>query len=994
MATLKLLAVSLEDAAAMLTPDGVLDVNVVDLDGMTLLHHAAHSWMPSADSNIARLAEAGADVNRGDKQGKTPLMLAQRLDARAAILKLSPNVDAADGEGNTALLHAVLGYGNVDGAIKQLADAGANLDLQNRQGKTALMLCARNSQYVGRLVKAGAQIDLVDHDGRSALALADPDSIRVLIHANAKFNLFENEPLIRALEQGDLPLAIMLFERGARISTAQDGFRRLKTSLEKIARSKPSLLQSGVQCLDSETTEAFARLIAVHSSSIEVARYEELPATLRRETWLSPEANRKPIAITADRFAAIAPGAGTLRWLEGECEEALPIHRRASRSATPDSQGATHDDAKLVEKLAKFRKKKYPMKFVTLVKASDPLLLEVWNQHAAKLSRQFVFDTWRGLESKDIRYLLARLGIAALPGCVGAAQQIPKLIAALRLADSPSCAPLMSVLMVDGAEARMARQWMLTYPNSAGLGLLPIALGKPSKKRDMAEAGLRFLAFHGHRGLIEAVAAALGADVSSALAELLALDPRCDFLPKNLPVMPVFWRADIYPAPRLKLSGRSLPPDAIDILVRLMSGAGVDVQTLAIDEVLQACDRKSLAEFAWAVFEDWAVKGDKASDWRFSSLAYFGDDLCARKLTPYVREWARSSSTLRATKGLAIMAAIGGDVALTQIQSIALKNKCKPVLECAQQMMQAIARDRSLSTEELEDRLVPTLGLSDAGTFEIDYGSRRFTGSVDVALKPVLRDPSGSLVKTLPSPGKSDDKGRADAQVAVWAALCRELKPTAKLQLERFERAMVDSRRWSGKDFKSLLATHPLLQALIRGLVWGVFQKRSVLAATFRAMPDGGLVDVNGADVKLANSARVGVVHPLLFQPLLEDWKNAFARDRPAQPFAQLARKVYREQDDTEGNRFGLEGALVPSRALKGLTAMGWHWEFGDVGWIDSFERSFASGSVSIQVRPGVPITNFEEGGFEEQTLTIRQWGKLNEFEFSELTRELLTLRK
>jgi hypothetical protein len=208
------------------------------------------------------------------------------------------------------------------------------------------------------------------------------------------------------------------------------------------------------------------------------------------------------------------------------------------------------------------------MKFATLVKASDPLLLAVWNQHAAKLSRELGIGQERGLEPKDIRYLLARLGIAALPGCIGAAQRLPKLIEALRVADAPACAPLMSVLMINGAEARVARQWMLTYPDSAVLGLLPIALGSPGNERDMAEAGLRFLAFHGHRGLIEAAAAAFGADVSSALAEVLALDPRCDFVPKNFPVMPVFWRTKLYPAPRLKLNGKVLPPEAIVCLWR------------------------------------------------------------------------------------------------------------------------------------------------------------------------------------------------------------------------------------------------------------------------------------------------------------------------------------------------------------------------------------------------------------------------------------------
>lgn len=74
---------------------------------------------------------------------------------------------------------------------------------------------------------------------------------------------------------------------------------------------------------------------------------------------------------------------------------------------------------------------------------------------------------------------------------------------------------------------------------------------------------------------------------------------------------------------------------------------------------------------------------------------------------------------------------------------------------------------------ELEDRLAPDLGLDDNGSLLLDFGPRQFTVSFDETLKPFVRDVSGSRLKDLPKPNKSDDETRANDAVNRYKLLKR-----------------------------------------------------------------------------------------------------------------------------------------------------------------------------------------------------------------------------
>jgi ankyrin repeat protein len=985
-----------------------LRVDLADVEGNTALHLIAN-LNHSTNAEVKLLLDAKADPNSVNVLGRTPLMICQNTKSMELLIKGGANIDAIDKVGKTALIHGVSTYSYRSDAhlrVKILLSAKAHLDIKDHEGKTALMYAVRNDDYIKSvrlLVDSGADLELLDKEEQPATAHATPDNLMLLITAGAKPSTFEDHKLLNAVYDDNLPLISILLERGAKMKLKLDHFVRFKRIFEKLARANSDLLRSGVVCTDPEAQEQFDVLLAKFPKNEDIADDADLPQILKKGAWPIKISTRKPLILPAGRIGEIDKlidyCVGAIQWPDDLKESVLrefKKHSAEKNTKTPDADSEPQQDY-----FSGFLTKKGSINFATLFKnwtrESDAAFIEFWNANAVAIKEKVVIEaSWRNppMGVDEIIYLLARFDLAVLPGILKTQKKSTDFVDALRFVDAPACAGLMSRAMVSGPSTRIARQWALKFPESCTKGLIIDAISKVGKDRTAAEATMRFLASNGHKQVVESVAAQFGADVVESIAETLTQDHRADFMPPKPPKMPKFWSADVYPQPRLKSNNKVLPAYAIDAIASMLSISNSEVRVPTLDSVIEACDPKSLASFAWGAFEEWAEKGKKDSEWIFDSLTYLGDDTCARKLTPYIRNWPRENGIARARKGLEILAAIGTDVALSQIQAISQKNKYQSVLDSAQEMMKKIAVARDLKPQQLEDRLVPDLGLSEKGDIKLNFGPRYFIGSVDAQLKPVIKDANGAGVKTLPAAAKEDDKALAKESAAVWSDLCKELRPVAKLQLERLELAMVNSRRWTGADFKTLFVASPMLQNLVKGLVWGIFPSKTKLSASFMVNAENAFVDAEGKSVNLTDGSTVGILHPLLMDnPSLAAWQKLFAKNKQIQPFAQLVRKTYRAIDDTENNRFGLDGATVASKALKGLLAMGWSTDIGDAGWIWSFERKFSSGNASLGADPGVHITDYEMNA-KEQKLDVSIPDTLNPIEFSEIIRELMTLKK
>ncbi|MBA8501098.1 WGR and DUF4132 domain-containing protein [Escherichia fergusonii] len=507
-----------------------------------------------------------------------------------------------------------------------------------------------------------------------------------------------------------------------------------------------------------------------------------------------------------------------------------------------------------------------------------------------------------------------------------------------------------------------ARTWLLKYPEHAITGLLPAALGKAGEAQDNARAALRMLTENGHQPLLQEIARRYNQpEVTDAVNALLALDP-LDNHPTKIPTLPAFYQPSLWTHPVLKANILSLPDNALLHLGEMLRFPQEEALYAGLLQVKDACTADSLAEFAWDLFTAWQAAGAPSKEsWAFTALGVLGNDDTARKLTPLIRAWPGESQHKRATVGLDILAAIGSDIALMQLNGIAQKLKFKALQERAKEKIADIAESRELTVAELEDRLAPDLGLDDNGSLLLDFGPRQFTVSFDETLKPFVRDVSGSRLKDLPKPNKSDDETRANDAVNRYKLLKKDARTVAAQQVARLESAMCLRRRWSPENFQLFLVEHPLVRHLTRRLIWGVYSAENQLLACFRVAEDNSYSTADDDLFTLPEGdISVGIPHVLEISPTdAAAFGQLFADYELLPPFRQLDRNSY-ALTETERNASELTrwaGRKCPSGRVMGLSNKGWvRGEPQDGGWIGWMIKPLGRWSLIMEIDEGFAV--------------------------------------
>ena len=139
------------------------------------------------DMVVEEAIRQGADVDRKNNMGQTPLMLACAGDFRTmeevetALLEAGADASIADNQSRTAL-HMASQAGNKD-IIRLLCDNGVDVNGSDQQGKTPLLLAAREGQndMVAFLIENGADVNLVSNSQRSALYYATENGFTEIV---------------------------------------------------------------------------------------------------------------------------------------------------------------------------------------------------------------------------------------------------------------------------------------------------------------------------------------------------------------------------------------------------------------------------------------------------------------------------------------------------------------------------------------------------------------------------------------------------------------------------------------------------------------------------------------------------------------------------------------------------------------------------------------------------------------------------------------------
>ncbi|KVU84070.1 WGR and DUF4132 domain-containing protein [Burkholderia ubonensis] len=819
----------------------------------------------------------------------------------------------------------------------------------------------------------------------------------------------------------------------------------LTPSLTRLLRAHTAHVDVLRPWLDAPAQAVIDKLLALLAGPADVASTDELPDVLAAPPWLAAR-QKKTAALTLEPLELAAIEC----WDEAKRNQAkTPDQWEAKRLAA-----AAKDTMALIDGLGFDASKKYygPLgeAAAKAIRQGDaPAFVDAWRAMLDERKRERYFwywlraeyltllpagvavDIWNAVAGEystgSVDMLMATFGLPALPGLIATVRNKPteNFHYALNYG-AVECAPVaarafakLKTLRDDG------RAWLLKFPEHAASGLIAPALGKPGEARDCAGAALRLLQANGHEALLMDVAARYADDaVPQAVRAVLDESP-LDRFPTKRSKLPEFWQPRGWRRPVLK-NGKALPDEALDHFGQMLTFPTNEGIYGGIDVVKDACTAESLADFAWDCFNAWLDAGAPGKEgWALTALGLFGNDDTARKLTPLIRTWPGESAHARAATGLDVLASIGSDVALMLLNGIAQKVKFRALQDRAREKIDAIADARGLSSEELEDRLAPDLGLDAQGTMLLDFGPRAFRVGFDETLKPYVRETGadgvpGARLADLPKPKKTDDPVKGREAVERFKLLKKDARTIASQQLARLEVAMCGRRRWAPDVFRAFLAEHPLVRHLVQRLVWGVYEVDDggnfggTLKACFRVAEDGtaATADDDVFTLPEGGTIRIGVPHALEIEPAdAAAFGQVFADYELLQPFAQLGRDVYRLTDD---ERKGLllerwKGVKVPTGRVLGLVNKGWRrGEAQDAGCIWYFTKPLGAGKViELSLDPGIIVGAVDM--YPEQALGALQtgspsnWGgvrepdalsTLDEISASELIRDLEGMRE
>lgn len=197
-----------------------------------LLYLSKNAYNYDYSGSIRNMITAGVDINAKDENGNTALINIvsskedkNQLKKIRAVTSGRANVNIQNKEGLTALM-LVASNGN-DASVRALISAKPNLDAEDRNGNTALIYAIQNNNVEGAkaIIRGKPNFNKQNKDGNTALMLASENGfeelVRSLISAKANLNIQNkdgNTALLLSVYKKKSNVVKILIDAGADIN--------------------------------------------------------------------------------------------------------------------------------------------------------------------------------------------------------------------------------------------------------------------------------------------------------------------------------------------------------------------------------------------------------------------------------------------------------------------------------------------------------------------------------------------------------------------------------------------------------------------------------------------------------------------------------------------------------------------------------------------------------------------------------------------------------
>lgn len=315
-------------------------------------------------------------------------------------------------------------------------------------------------------------------------------------------------------------------------------------------------------------------------------------------------------------------------------------------------------------------------------------------------------------------------------------------------------------------------------------------------------------------------------------------------------------------------------------------------------QLAEKINSDELAVFAEDVLGRWIDAGAVAKNkWVLVFSAVNGKSDVISALVSNIKYWSENMRGALAVSAVKALALNGSSEALMQVDSMSRKYKSNQVKAAAKEALIDAADFLGITVDELSDRIVPDFDFDEKMCRVFDYGNRKFSVYLTPSLEIEIYN-GDKKIKNLPKPSASDDSEIAEKSYADFKEMKKQLKSAVKLQTARLEYTLMCERKWTAQNWEKLFVKNPLMHCFAVGLIWGIYEN-GCLVSSFRYLDDGSFTTSDEEEFEIPENAEISLVHPVeLSDDELSAWTEQLEDYEITQPFAQLARPIYRPELD------------------------------------------------------------------------------------------------